>query len=534
MKKTILAAALALLIGAGTLTALPVAAGRSEVGVVSEASLEGGIDGGTWVVSGKVTGEDDCMVFGEETSPTAKVTAMTKVGDYTRYGIENIFTAVFTINIESIPAQSGNRLAFAFGLSRVSATLGSDGVTEIYFMQDTQGLKMGITRYAQDTADKTIKSISVVPAQTVSGLTPYLDFTVSVTLNAAGQLIVTGQAEGSDTAATLCDASTPNNGGYSKEGFICFGQNGRSIARISAVRVLAYSYENMTTPLEMTENFDNGHYNVDAWYSRSDPSKYSPGGVYVENNALVFHNAANAVFGTRYSYSNFEMTFDLLDVQRSDEYDENNNLIAPKTEWLGISLGNIAYNSIFDLSAGSEFMFSMEPSGRRVLYDNLKPVEILGWNDGYKDNFWSEENEGQVYNFRISMIDGLFTVYYKRQGDAQFPAEPFYEKQIAYTPSGYVRLIAYEPAGFVFDNIRMVNKDAEPVPVELTYTENSMPGTEDAVYTDTWDDADLIANRLDGSGTGGGCSSSAAPVGGAAAAICCAGAAAVLVRRKQR
>lgn len=540
MKKIFVSVLLALLIATSALCAIPVSAGKSEVAVVPPSSLEGGIDGGTWVTSGNVKGENDSIVFDGDSSTSAKVTSMTKINDYTEYGIDTIFTAEFTVNIASISQETNNRLAFAFGLSRVSAALGSDGVAEVYFIQDTVGLKMGVSRYFQDTADQSIKQVKIVEAQAVSGLAAELNFTVSVELSAAGVLTVTGQAEGSDSAVTVCDAKTDGNSGYSMEGFVCFGQVGRSNASISDVTVTSYDYVNMETPLEVEENFDNGHYNMNAWFSRSDAGSTVSGGISIDGTALRFRNAANAIFGTRYSYSNFELTFDLLDVQRANEYDENDNLIYPKTEWFGVSLGSTTYNGTFDSAVRGDVMFSFEPTGRYVRYHNYEDRVIsTEWKEEYKDkNFWDEANEGKVYNFKISMIDGVFSVYFKEQGDADFPATAFYEEDRGYTPSGYVKLIAYEPAGYLFDNIKIVNKDAEPIPVEITYTENSMSGTEDVEYTDTWNDDDLIANRVgEGSGESSGCNSSLVPacvsVAGVAA-VAASAAAVISLRRKQK
>ena len=542
MKKIFVSVLLALLIGMSALCAIPVSAGKSEVAVVPPSSLEGGIDGGTWVVNGNVKGENGSMVFDDDSSTSAKVTSMTKINDYTEYGIDTIFTAEFTVSIASIPQEAGNRLAFAFGLSRVSAALGSDGVAEVYFIQDTAGLKMGVSRYMLRGADTTVQQVEIVGAQAVNGLAAEIPFTVAVELNAAGVLTVTGQAEGSDSAVTVCDAKTDGNSGYSMEGFVCFGQVGKSSASISDVSVTSYDYVNMETPLEVEENFDNGHYNMNAWFSRSDAGSTVSGGISIDGTALRFRNAANAIFGTRYSYSNFELTFDLLDVQRADEYDDNDNLIYPKTEWFGVSLGSATYNGTFDSAVRSDVMFSFEPTGRYVRYHNYEDRVIsTEWKEEYKDkNFWAAENEGTVYNFKISMIDGVFSVYFKEQDDAEFPAEPFYEEDRGYTPSGYVKLIAYEPAGYLFDNIKIVNKDAEPVPVEVTYTENSMPGTEDVAYTDPWEgkDGDLIGNRVGkDSGESAGCGSSVVPacvsvIG--VAAVAASAAAVISLRRKQK
>ncbi len=492
--------ALTLATGSGVITTLSASAGQSTVGVATNESLQGGIDGGTWIVSGKVQGKEDKMVFDSSIcTETAKVTAITKVVDVTEFGVENIFDANFTVNIDNIPSVAGNRFAFAFGLSKVSAQLGTDGVGEVYFTKDGEGLKVGVCRYWVSPADSGTHKIEYLKPAKFAGIAIGLDLHVSVTLNASGKLVVSVLPDGADEEdrIVLCDETVENNNENTKEGFICFGQNGKCDVSVSNVAINSYNYENMATPLKVEENFDNGHYNDQAWFSKSDAGKY-PGGISVQDGALVFHNAQNAIFGTKYAYSNFEMTFDLVDVRREIETDASGNITAPLPSWFGISIATPAYNSSFGASVASELMYAMESGGRTVAYRYYPgTLSVQSWNNKFTDKFWDKSKDGEIYNMKVSMIDGVFTLTYKNADQDEYPADPYYTCDLGYTPSGYVRLLAYEPAGFTFDNFVIINKDAKPTEVKIGYTENSLPGREDFVYTDGWSDDDLIINRLE-------------------------------------
>ncbi len=485
--------------GGGSIGVLTAHAGQSTVGVATEESLKGGIDGGTWVVSGKVQGKDDTMVFDDGCTDKAKVTAITKIVDVTEFGVENIFDASFTVNMESIPSVAGNRFAFAFGLSKVSAQLGSDGASEVYFTKDGEGLKVGVCRYWVSPADSGTHKIEYLKPTKFAGVALGIDLHVSVTLKASGKLVVSVLPDGADEDGriVLCDESVTNNNDNTREGFIGFAQNGKCTATVSNVNISSYNYDNMATPLRVEENFDNGNYNAEAWYSKSDAGMY-PGGISVADGALVFRNAQNAIFGTKYAYSNFEMTFDLVDLQREAETDDNGNVTAPIPSWFGISLATPAYNSSFGASVGSELMYALESGGRSVAYRYYPgTLSIQSWNNQFTDKFWDKSKAGEIYNMKCSMVDGVFTFTYKNAAEEDYPEAPFYTCDLGYTPTGYVRLVAYEPAGFTFDNFVIVNKDAKPTEVKIGYTANELPGREDFVYEDTWSDEDLIINRLD-------------------------------------
>ena len=72
--------------------------------------------------------------------------------------------------------------------------------------------------------------------------------------------------------------------------------------------------------------------------------KYVPYGMEIQsvndNRVMEFKNMNGAYIGSMYTYSNFELTFDVIGLQRVSEFDENGNEIVPKNDNIVVSFGD--------------------------------------------------------------------------------------------------------------------------------------------------------------------------------------------------
>ena len=489
-------------------------AGSSVVNVASDESVINGIDDAYWLNFGSVKGNNGNVVFDDTVSSSGRIIASTKIQDFSDCGIEDIFDASYSLIINDIPDGDNNRFSLVYGLDDFESKLGSAGTTEVYFVKENSALKLGVKRFAlTDGAE-----VNVLQPTVFSGLTFGEEITLKVSLDADSLLKVEAGAAG-ESLATVLDESNVLNFAHSLSGYTGIAQSGKCSAKVTSVNIKAHRYYNAETPLEITENFDNGHYNRNAFFTRSqmdDAGGYA-GSCYVENGALKF-DVLSSFISTVYRYSNFELTFDLTDVQREPVYDQNGNVLKPaagQNSWFGISFGVEENKGTFDNHARGNLLFTMQVSENSMrMFKNLQVQDLNGqslvfYPSAYKTdkmNILNPENDGVIYNYKVTMIDGVFTVMYKTSEDESFPSVPLITTDLGYTPLGSVAIISYLYTGYTIDNIRILNKDIKPEAVTITYEENGLKNTEDFKYTDKWDDKDLISNKpsqVPSSGCGG-------------------------------
>ncbi len=505
-------------------------AGSSETTVADRSSYSSGIDGATWLNFGQVKGENGKIIFDDDVKENGRLVAATKIQDYSDCGMPEIFNAEYGITITDIPEEKGSRFGVAYGLNDMEDKLGAAGSTEIYFVKSEGALKVGISRYSADG------EVKIVEPTAFDGITFGNRFTLNVTLDSDSVMNATVSASGG-AKKVLADKSNPLNFAHSTEGYTAIGQNGKCAAEVSSVNIKAYRYFNAETPLEITENFDNGHYNRNAFFTRSqmDDAKGYAGGCYVKDGALKF-DVLSSFISTVYHYSNFELTFDLVDVQRENVLDNNGNVQTPAVNdsWLGISFGSEENRGTFDNHMRNANVLTM--SGKESSYRMWTPypnrTELFNYPEAYKTpemQILSKDNAGKVYNYKVAMKDGLFTASYKLSTEENYPAVPLVSYDLGYTPYGSVAIIAYVFTGYTIDNIKIVNTDYAPQEVTISYEENGMKQTEDFNYEDKWSDSDLVSVSENGSGC-----SSAFGVSGYAAVIALALCAAVALKALKR
>ena len=475
-------------------------AGKSDVNVADKTSITGQLDKGKWRIAGNVKSVNNAVVFDGDCSEDARITTRSVFKDCSADGIDEIYTSSFTLTIFDIPSGENNRFAVSYGMDKIAGELGEKGTSEVYFVNDNERLKVGVCKFDEESGAKTD---IVAPVEY-----PSLDFGSSFTLNASlvtdGYMTVTIAPAGVSAPYVLCDDATVGNTDHSVSGRVCIGQTAVCEATISAVKIKAYDYTNAATPIELTESFNKDEYNGNAFYTRSDPNDGTnlSGGVKVENGALTF-TGRPCFISSVYSYSNFEMTFDLIDVTRKTVTDPaNGNVEKEKASgWLGFSLEASTGRGSFDNHARTNILYTMEVEEKisrlyNQLNSNPKMQEYPATYKTVEMDILSEKNEGKVYNYKVSMQDGVFSVWYKLSDSKTYPAEPLFSNDLGYTPYGSIAIMAYGYCGYTFDNIKIVNKDIRPQNVEIEYNGVKNRTEPDFVYADKWSDGDLITNKI--------------------------------------
>ena len=505
-------------------------AGSSDVNVASSASFSKVLDESTWRTAGGVTASKGKIVFNEDCRASARITTRGFFKDCSYGGIDEIFRSAYSLTINDIPETDNARFAFVSGLQDVGDKLESDGASEVYFVKDGGALKIGVAIIEGDARKE------IVAPKAVDGLAFGSSFDLNVSLVADGYLTVTlTVAGGSETV--ICDDGTKGNVGHVLEGFLSIGQTAVCNAEISSVSILAHDYKNAETPLVITETFDNDAYNGNAFYTQSDidDTYTADGGVRVENGTLRFIGRP-CFLSTKYSYSNFELTFDLTDVTRKNVTDDDGNVILKKANgWFGVSLESSVATGKFDNHARTSMLFTMEIESKEIkTYNRLSLDDFTQYPALYKEgdmDILSEANDGKIYNFKVVMHDGKFSVTYKLSDAENYPEVPLYSTDLGYTPYGSVAILSYGNSGYTLDNIKITNNDYAPVDVRIDYVGVKNRTEPDYAYEDKWTDDDLITGKT-GKTEKSGCGASLSVCALLPLAVCFFGVA--TIRRKNK
>jgi len=455
-------------------------AGISKVEVATDASIENGILSSVWLNVGNVKGERKKAVFDGDAAENARLIAVTKIKDIAKDGCIHNFEGRYKICIDDISENA--RFSFVFGLSKVLGVPGESGTTELCFVKVSGKLAVGIVTY--DGGEKK----EIVSSRSFAGVEFGKTLEVSCVIHNSA-LLVTIQPENGDSIV-LSDENTPGNSILS-EGYFAVGQTGRCNASLSSVSMDAWEYRNAETPDESSANekFDGDAYNGNVWYSYATSSS-DGGGVFVENNELIFRKVGEGFFGTRQQYSNFELTFDLVSLQREEEKDGAGKVLySAEQGWFGVSFGHPIYNEK-DFHTRTDCLFMLNSNGTVQCNSFGTPVASCKLGEAGTENFWDKKYDGRTVGFKLTVTDGVFTLSYRMGVMGAY--KELMKRTTDITPYGYVRILASWASNMKFDNVSIVNCDANGIKTGTEYVKNVLPGTEHWAYEDTWQDEDLL------------------------------------------
>lgn len=448
---------LAMLLAVAGVPAMPAYAGLSALTIDKE-SCESELDETLWSnADGDVVGKDGILIFSNEsTEATRLITKTTAMkSEYT----ENLAYAEFTMNFTSLP--EGEKFIFALGLQSIEAMPSERGNIEIGF-SNNGSLQVDVASYSD--VDMAETHLEAADCGSVKSKTK-----VAVNLTNGQQLFVSVNGKQVYKGAVA----------VSGEGSLGFLQTGSCGVEISDFKLVSYKYDRPEN-CDFEESFEEGIFNVNLLSSKlSTSTRYTPSKLQVEeyngSNVLMFQNVGIGYIGTRYQYSNFELTFDVPFFQRTNIMDEDNNVISPSSDFIGISFGGDSIDSTGYGFSTAKDLILLSGSGTALSY-------FGGHQASAKKHALEEADNSKAFNVRVSVIDSVVTLGVKWSDEKEY--EDFFSYTINETPTGYVHI--YAPSGtggtFAIDNIKMVNKDASPNLIDVEFKSAKISVPEDYKY----------------------------------------------------
>ena len=552
LKSLLLATAFAVALSGSAVGVINASAGSSQVYIASEISLGAqGINTGDFIVDGGVYGKDHKALFTQDKcTDGAKLVAKGKVNNMQQYGITTLFDSSSIICINELPV--GAKISFLYGLNSLSHGSGKKDSFEIALSRDaeTERIMLYCNQYLEDGKATQINKMLLAEESVRYGkefsLKAYVNTDNCLTLSIGKTNVVDRYPLSIDATGYIGVVS------YANEEDVC------ADFTLSDMNIMAYKYDLAETN-DCSEHFDNGEYNTNYFYSKSTAGAMSPSALYVKDGVLCFQNTADAFISTQYTYSNFELTFDLLDLSRTAEYDENGNLIRIISNWFGIGFGVDTVSKTAGETVQTESWLHLEGipmdlsgkpvdhtqywlSPRYVLYSDWTPLDVTSMENF---NVWNPDFQGKTVNIKFSVTDGIVELFMKTAENKNYTL--CYSYDIGYSKTGYVRIFTYGEANipeeglshatignFTIDNLAIKNTDFESERKTLKdpgYQSNVQDKTADFEYVTKPDNGDLLVNKINSENADNGCAGSIAATSGVVGIV---GALAIALKRRKK
>lgn len=378
--------------------------------------------------------EDGKLIIPAEGYGNIRIISKTLAVEDTTY--QTLFAVSAKLQIMDIP--ENDKFIFAMGLDSIEANSAEPGNIEVEF-SNNGGLQIGVTAYDENG------EASVLASPKKLGIQPEELFTLSVTATTDRKVSV-----------SINNASVISlNGVEGLEGRIGFLQVGKSSAQFTQCTA-DFSHYDRPENTNIFEDFETEIYNNNLFTTNFISGVRYPSYMAVEefdgNNALHFYNMKLGYFGTKHTYSNFELTFDVPYYLRSNVKDENGNTIEGPTKEFVLSFGDDALDfSGFGYATSTE---AISVTSQKVYGMNHKPEKFRVEHDkmGYYD---PATNEG--FSVLLRVVDGHMEFGMKSLDAEEFDiiAEADYED----FRTGYVKIWSVNEGNFVIDNIKITNLD---------------------------------------------------------------------------
>ena len=244
-------------------------------------------------------------------------------------------------------------------------------------------------------------------------------------------------------------------------------QTGKCGAVISEMNYFCSHYETPENS-NIFEDFENGDFNVNEFYSTSRTNGCYPSYIGIEemdgNKVLRFKNTGLAYFATQKQYSNFELSFDIPYFLREDIYDEDGTQLGKKGGNIGVSFGSHQYEAegyayVHDV----DLITIREDSVVSHLRHIWEAPSLVDLGIVSMDN-----NKG--FSFKYSMVDGHAVCQVKALSSDKWitVGEGDYDLQ----KTGYIYIWSTGNADCALDNIKITNLDENAKVVELEHKSN--------------------------------------------------------------
>lgn len=473
-------------------------AGLVETYIWSKDMYESGFKGVYLYYTGNVGNYEDKIYFSRNTTADARVVSKYKV-----YNIKNKkracgFTAGMNITVIETSESQDNKFGFVFGLAYSGAAAETRNSAFVYFTENDGDIYLGLNKY--DSAGRAENCISpmLIKDKTVTGRQNTFRLGVVVEENGGIRIFIDDNL--------LVEKSDAN---IAFDGYMGLAQTDVNVWQ--ADNFVATGTSNyVPSTINVAENFDGNAFNVNAIYSYAYINYEDDCYLKPVNGVLEFKNVSTAFVSTMYVYSNYELAFDITDIQRVAEYDEDYNVVKPISNKIGVSLYSEDYNIVTNKGISLEFCPEnssnvSEASGTKaVILKDGEPLYEVSLSD--KFNLWNKDFTGKVFNVKIILTDGEVTLFIKSS------EETGYEKALTYdfgnASQGYIKIYASGTSkamavksdlsedsvcNFSIDNLSVKNDDYDnSANIYIDYKSSAVRSSVNYEYTDKWDKGDLL------------------------------------------
>lgn len=389
--------------------------------------------------------EDGRLILPADSYGNTRVISKIIAQEDTAY--QTMFQISAKLQITQLP--ENEKFIFAMGLDSIEALSGEAGNTQIEITNNGE-LQLGVYCY-----DEAGDAREIAAAKSIS-TTVGDEFTLAVTATTDRGLHIC--VNGVEVYELSLEEDL--------QGRIGFLQTGNCIAEITGCDVGFTQYERPENP-NIAEDFETEIFNKNWFTTNFISSVRYPAYVAVEelngNSVLMYHNAKLTYFGTKYAYSNFELTFDVPYYLRDMVKDEKGNMVASPTMEFLVSLGDDAVNF-------NDFGYATSTEAIRFTKDTVHGLnhspEKFRAEYASKGYFDPTTNEG--FSVLVRMVDGHLEVGVKALDAEEFDilAQADYED----FRTGYVKIWSVNDANFAIDNFKLTNLDNEANLIDTGFT----------------------------------------------------------------
>ena len=465
-----------------------------------------------------------------------KVALFTNIQDIHEYYPESEKMELFNADIELSISQVSGRFAFNFGLKSLMSNYGSANSSAIWFSLEEDKLYAGLSYFAPDGTE--VALIDKTSLGMYSGGKIKIALKAERSYGATNEDILSGSVSSGSNKMNIANVKGANATGY-----ISFSENTKDSithASVTECTILTYQYlvakntSDKETPA--LADFNSGVYNTNEWYSEGRLGYFDNTSIKVQDGKFRLTNAAKSSISTKFEYSNFTMSFEVSDIQKTavgkggTEAKDYNPQQAVKEQYdcvvspgFYVLLGCLEYTGFYVGGAYIHFEpYTYSKAGditAKSKIDYTKPFEYtrVTISDGstlqyvlLEDNLWEVGNDNA--KIFISMINGDFTLAYSINGGETKEVSGINDFSVV--PYGYIKIggmghkenvgVELDNNGIgnqlkqlnmAFDNITLYNYDALAKAISVNYTPSSNGSGKDYTYVDRWNPSDMLGAK---------------------------------------
>ncbi len=425
----------------------------------------------------------------------------------------------FTVKINDLVGNK--KFGAVFGVPSLSGDVGDAGTSYLWFAKQNDVYGYGLTAYADTETE-------LIPFTPLPGDVSEKEIKIDLRLYADGRLVF--GIDGQEVYAGEEDGIQP-------EGYFGFAQSGNFTlqptdyidAEIYDLQLRNEFYAKPEAPDVFTD-FNDNTLNAEEWLLCSTSAGGS--GLGVVDGALVFDGAGqNSNITSRYSYSNFELRFDISGAKNTPTIDATGNVVSGASYWIaitfgaetasaedaGYSAGNAIMNGSFVYFDAPTDFTTGERTGDTVVRLVYKGIYQPSVALPEKYAFFNEDFDPEtVVTVQVTVLDGVLRVGMKTEDEVAFTQVLTYQYENSYTPNGHISIYSEGnqyitdkkiPIGstYTIDNLGLYNWDENGNVIEVGYTSNVPEFVGDYDYIDPW----VTEINTEGGKTSKGCNSMA-------------------------